>query len=70
MCVGGGGTGMEKAHVTDDLIVVDQNIPDWLIKILFFGEVETAIRSVIKSSFLSRALAQVMPFLACGFLFN
>lgn len=36
--------------MTDYLIGVDQNIPDWLVKIMFWGESETAIRSGIKSN--------------------
>lgn len=37
--------GMERAQVTDYLIGGDQKIPDWLIKILFLGEVRTAVTS-------------------------
>lgn len=33
------------------LLVLDQEIPDWLIKVMFLGEAETAIRSDIKSRF-------------------
>ena len=43
--------GMERACVTDYLLGADQKIPDWLIKILFLGEAETAIRSSIKTRF-------------------
>ena len=43
------GRGVERAHVTDDVIGTDQKIPDWLIKITFLGEVETANRRAIKS---------------------
>lgn len=32
-------------------LVLDQNIPDWLIKSLFLAEVKTAIRLGIKSRF-------------------
>lgn len=32
-------------------MVLDQSIPDWLIKIIFLGKVETAIKSGIKSRF-------------------
>lgn len=39
---------MERAHMTDDLISVDQKIPDWLAKSIFLGEAETIIRSGIK----------------------
>lgn len=42
---------MERAHVTDYYIGVDQKIPDWLIKVMFLGEVETVVRSGIKSRF-------------------
>lgn len=41
--------GMEKAHVTDDVIGVDQKIPDGLTKSMFLGVFEMAIRSGIKS---------------------
>ena len=36
--------GLERTYVTDHLIGTDQKIPDWLIKIIFLGEVETAIK--------------------------
>lgn len=32
-------------------LVLDQNIPDWLMKILFLAEVKTSIRLGIKSRF-------------------
>lgn len=38
-------------HITDYFIGVDKKIPNWLIKIVSRGEVETAIRSGIKSWF-------------------
>lgn len=41
--------GIERPRVTDYLIGVDQKIPDWLMKIRFLGEAETASRSGIKS---------------------
>lgn len=37
--------------MTDDHIGVDQKIADWMIKITFLGEIETAIKLVIKSRF-------------------
>ena len=37
--------------MTDYFIGVDKKIPNWLIKILFWREVETAIRSGMKSWF-------------------
>lgn len=40
---------MERVHVTDYLIGIDQEIPDCLIKFIFLGEAKSAIRSVIKS---------------------
>lgn len=42
---------IERAHVTDWLIAVDQKVPDWLIKIIFLAIVKGAIRSDIKSKF-------------------
>ena len=36
--------GMERAHMIEDVTGADQKIPDWLIKITFSGEVETANR--------------------------
>ena len=41
----------QDIFLTDFLIGADQKIPNWLIKITFLEEVETAIRSGIKSSF-------------------
>lgn len=34
--------GIERAHMTDDLIGVDQNILDWLLRCV--GEVKMAVR--------------------------
>ena len=31
--------------------MLDQNIPDWPVKVTFLGKVETAIRPIIKSRF-------------------
>lgn len=45
------GRGVERAHVTDDVIGTDQKIPDWLIKILFLVKTETAVRLGIKYRF-------------------
>lgn len=42
---------MEKTHGRDVVLVLDQKSLDWLIKILFLREAETAIRSGIKSRF-------------------
>lgn len=42
---------LEWAQATDYLIDIDQNIPSWLIEIMFLGEVKRAIRSGIKSWF-------------------
>lgn len=47
VCLWVGGVGMERAHLTNYLIGVGigQKIPEWLIKITFLGEVETATKS-------------------------
>ena len=37
--------------MTDHLIGVEHTTPGWLIKIIFLGEAETAIRPSIKSRF-------------------
>lgn len=42
---------MERAHCDRTLLVLDKKIPDWLTKIMFLVEVETAIRAGIKSRF-------------------
>lgn len=44
------GENLPGSH-SDYLIDVDQKIPDWLIEIMLLKEVETAIRSGIKSRF-------------------
>lgn len=36
--------GMGKTHWTDSFIGADQQIPDWPVKTISLGEVETAIR--------------------------
>lgn len=38
-------------HVTDDLIGVAQKVSEWSIHVMFVGEVETAVRSGVKSRF-------------------
>lgn len=49
LCVCGGKVGrwvgMERAHLADYLIDTGQKIPDWLVKIMFLGEVETTTKS-------------------------
>lgn len=42
---------MEKAHITDCLLVLDQKIPYRLIKVAFPGKVEISIRLGSKSRF-------------------
>lgn len=62
---------MERAHRTDYLVGADQNlVPDWLVKITFLGKVETVIKSYIKPRFGIMGFNTLMPFWACGFLFN
>lgn len=43
------GRGVERTHVTDEVIGAEQKIPGWLIKITFLGEVETANKRAVKS---------------------
>lgn len=43
--------------MSDYLSGIDQKSPDWLIKIMFLGEVETAVQSGIKSRFGSMDLS-------------
>ena len=50
--------------------MLDQKIPDWLIKMMFLGEDETALDQVLNLGSVSWALVQAPPFGACGFLFN
>ena len=40
--------GKKRAYLADYLIGADQNIPDWLVKIIFLGKAETVIRLGIK----------------------
>lgn len=44
---------MERAHVTDYLIRADPQFPDW--EIMFWGEVEIALKSGIELGFVSWA---------------
>ena len=62
--------GGRKGPETDYLIGVDQKIPDWLMKRVFLGEVEAAIRSGIKSRFGILGFSTRDAIWACGFLFN
>lgn len=62
--------GMERAHVTDDLIDTDQKIPGWLTKMTLLGEVEAAVSLDIKSMLIPWALTWGTSFWACSFLFN
>ena len=40
---------MRKAYMTNYLTGVDQKLSVWLIKIIFLGKTETAIRSGVKA---------------------
>ena len=55
---------MDGIYQAEHFTTVDQKILDWLIKITFLGEIETAIGLDIKFQF-SMGLAQVTPFWAC-----
>ena len=56
---------MERAHRTDYLVGVDQNlVSNWLIKITFLGKVETVIKSYMKSRFGIMGFNTLMPFWA------
>ena len=46
---GQGGGWIERAHVTDNLIGADKKVLDYLIKITFLVQVETAVSLGIKS---------------------
>ena len=43
--------GMERAHMTNDLVSADQKVPDWVMKITFPVNVKIAIMLGIKSRF-------------------
>ncbi|KAF6372055.1 hypothetical protein mRhiFer1_009792 [Rhinolophus ferrumequinum] len=60
---------MEKARMTDYLIDIDQKIPDWL-RLYFWERPKQHSGQVLNLGLVSWALAKVMPFWACGFLFN
>ena len=42
---------MKRDHMVDNLTGADQKIPDLLVKFTFLGQVETAVKSGIKSMF-------------------
>lgn len=44
---------MERAHVTEHLVGVDQKIPPWLIKSMGLGEVELQLDQVLNLDLLS-----------------
>lgn len=48
---------MRRAHMIDYLTGVDQKISVWLIKIIFLGKIETAIRSGIKARICTMGLS-------------
>lgn len=56
--------------MTDYLIGVHQKIPDYLTKIMFLVKGKLQVSQVLSPGLVSWALAQVMPFGACGVLFN
>ena len=56
--------------MTDDLIGVDRNIPDQLIKTIFLGVTERAAASGIPFRFEPWVTAQAVAFWAHGFLFD
>lgn len=60
----------ERVYHVDYLTSDDQEIPDWLVKITFLEEPETAIRLGTKSWFSDMVLAQVTPLGVCCLLFN
>lgn len=55
--------------MTDNLIVVHQKLPDWLVKMIFRQEVETAIKSGLNLGLVSRVFYH-MYILGLWFLFN
>lgn len=55
-------SGVEGGYQMNSLTSADQEIPDWLVKIKFLGEAETAIRLDIKYWFGDVDLAQRTPF--------
>lgn len=57
--------GIERAHMTDYLIGVDQTVSHWFINIMFLGEVETAINSGIKSRFGVMGFSNFGPMVFC-----
>ena len=62
--------GIGRARVADDLTGADQKIPDRLVKTTFLGNVETAVRLVIKSWFADVGLSTGDSILGLLFLFN
>lgn len=60
----------ERVYYEDYLTGAKQKIPDWLVKITFLEEPETAIRLGTKSWFSDMVLAQVTPLGVCCLLFN
>lgn len=53
-------------HVLDCLISVDQKILEWLINIMFLGEVEAGIKC--RFGIMGSSMSDIIG--ACGFLFN
>ena len=51
-------------------LVLTLVVPDWVAKVLVWGEVETVIKLDTKSQFGYVGLAQVTPFGACCLFFN
>lgn len=60
----------ERVLLTDYLTGAQQKITDWLMKMTFLGEAETAVGSNIKARFCIMGFWQVTPFWPCDFLFN
>lgn len=63
----GGTTGVYQA---DYFISTDQLTPDWPVKILFLGEVETLVKLGIKSWFDCVGLPQIVTFWVCCLFFK
>lgn len=63
----GGTTGVYQA---DYFVSTDQLTPDWPVKILFLGEVETLVKLGIKSWFDCVGLPQIVTFWVCCLFFK
>ena len=61
---------LKRAHIRDDLMVLTRKFQTNDLRFYFWGRLKQQSGRALSLGLGSRTLAQIMPFWACGFLFN